>query len=153
MSWSTPPTFVDGTLPTDAELNIVRNDIAYLYELFTANGAIAFNGISSNVDLSADNNSFTFIHVHRWLHYHVELESGEIQDFIIVYNGVDVYEDATNRTAPYIYDGVIDLEDTGVISPTPTIGEEYVAYFAIDFTAGTNEVHVQYLIEHPEATL
>lgn len=153
MAWTTPPTLSDGTVGTDEDLNILVEDIEYLYTLDLLVSNIGFNGLTSTNDLNEDDHRGSFIHLHRYLHFHIELEQGTIQDLVIRYNDYNVYEDASNHSAPYVYDGYVDLYDTGVLAVTPDIGDVCTVWANIDFTSGTNEVHVQYIIESPETIL
>lgn len=152
MSWTTPPTFADGSTVTAAQLNALIDNVEYLKDLaLQVNPPFGSWALNSD-DANEDHNTWYIIHTGRYLHFQIELLGGDIQDISIRYNDSNVWEDATNRTWPYIYEGYVDLNDTGVITPTPTYGEEYSIWVVTDGNPSC-EVRVNYIIEYNETAL
>jgi hypothetical protein len=152
MAWSTPPTFVDDATVTAAQLNTLKGDIEFLASVTSQVNAPFGSWALNSDDANEDHNTWYIIHTARYLHFKIELLGGDIQDIAIRYNDLNVWEDATNRTWPYTYEGYVDLNDTGVITPTPDYGEEYSIWVTTDGNPSC-EVRVDYIIEYSETTL
>lgn len=152
MAWTTPPTFVDGSTATETQLNALLQDVEYLKDVTQQVNPPFGSWALNSSDADEDHNTWFIIHTARYLHFQIELISGDIQDIAIRYNDQNVWEDATNRASPYTYEGYVDLNDTGVITPTPTNGEEYSIWVTTDGNP-TCVVRVNYIIEYSETTL
>lgn len=156
MAWTTPPTFADTPSgPHDADdfnaliLNVV--------ELSAASSTInpPFSTHAMEAGYTDETDGYWMIrHMHQYLHYRVEILDGATADFKISYNSDLVLDDGTNNTAGYVYSGVIDLYDTGILAVTPTVGNWYRIYVESEPESGGDlHLFVAYIIEHPEAVI
>lgn len=114
MAWSSPPTFADTNILTASQLNILSDDVEYLYGLVSGVNT-PFNSLESGVQLTAANNQWLIRHAYEYLHYKVRVRAGQNDDLEIYMNNgttdLRLYWDSTARTTGYEYSGYIDIED------------------------------------------
>lgn len=155
MAWTTPPTFADtpSAAPTAADFNALVNDVI---ELSAASAEVnpPFASVYTQDGDVGENDANWFIrHTHRYLHWSATIITGSTADFHVYFNGVAVYTDATNRATNYVYEGYVDLNDTGVIATTPTIGDWYKIHLDIEEDSASLALLVAYIVESPETSL
>lgn len=92
-------------------------------------------------------------HLHRFLHIYVAQVASTSDNLDIKYDGTTVYNDGGDRTAPYAWSTHIDLNDTGIISPTPTVGNFYEVYASVTQKTGSGQSTLWFLLESPSTTL
>lgn len=148
MSYQINPTFAAGNILTASQLNILRDNIEYLYGL-AAGANIPFTG--EMLTGSGESRRWTFRHRSRYLHYQMRQMNGTSDELDIRMgpSNTIVYTDATNRSAPYTWSGYLDLEATAFL---PTIGDFYTLYVEYDFTSG-NDFRIDYFIESDSTVL
>jgi len=135
MAYSAPPTFVNGNVLTAAQLNILSDDVEYLYGLVSGVN-IPFNSITTTINLRSNNNQWLLRHAYQYLHYKARVTANDNDDFdiFITQSGgydIKVYTDSTTRSATYTYSGYIDLEDcTTWVSPASGDDDIYQGVYA-----------------------
>lgn len=112
MAWSAPPTFADAAILTAAQLNILSDDVEYLYGLVSGVNT-PFNSITTTSNLRSNNNQWLLRHAYQYLHFKARTVAGTNDDFDIfithpVGNDIRVYEYSSSQAT---YSGYIDLED------------------------------------------
>ena len=114
MAWSAPPTFADTNILTAAQLNILSDDVEYLYGLVSGVN-VPFNSLTTTVNLDDTNNQWLMRHVYKYLHYKLRVASGQNDDLdIYMVRGtqdIRIFGESAARTGGYSYSGYIDLED------------------------------------------
>lgn len=140
MAYQTNPTFTDNNVLLASELNILADNIAFLYSLVSGVNQ-PFTG--ETMTGSGNSRSWSFRRQGRYLHYKMRMVTGTSDELDIRIDGNIEYTDATNRAAPYSWTGYVDLQAT---TSAPDIGEWYEVYIEFDFTSG-NDFRVDYLIE------
>jgi hypothetical protein len=145
MAWTTPPTFSDNAVLSAAQLNILSDDLAYLYGLLQAPQP-AITTFFSNQNLTSSNNKYVFRYKHRYLHYRVTVADDGYGDntntlLELWVNGTRLLQDTNTRPTGYVYSGYVDLNSLGL-----TLGTVYPAYWVS--TLGTlSELLIEYLIQ------
>lgn len=148
MAYTTPATFADGNILTAAQLNILSDDIEFLYSLMSGIN-IPFS--SQTLTGSGNTRKWIFRHQARYLHYKFRLTTGTSDELDIRLGAADTieYTDATNRTAAYTWTGYIDLTAT---TENPADGDFYHVFVEFDFAAA-GEFIVDYFLESDSTTL
>lgn len=155
MAWTTPPTFVDTPSgpPTATDFNTLVNDVIEMAGASAEVNPPFASVYTEDGDVGEDDANWYIRHTHRYLHWSVTIITGSTADFNVYYNGTAVYTDATNRATNYVYEGYVDLNDTGVIATTPTIGDIYQIYLDVEEDSASLALFVGYIVESPETSL
>lgn len=139
----------DGAVLPASVLQGLADNAAYLYSIvsgintpFSADTLTGASGLESS-------RSWTFRHTGRYLHYKLRLTNNETDSVEILLDEVQVYLDATNRTAPYTWSGYIDLN--GIGSP-PALQDFYTVRVSVDWNVNGNLV-VDYFLESDATAL
>lgn len=142
MAWSTPATFVDANVLSATQLNVLGDDLAFLYGLLKApQPAMAVH--YANRDLTSANNAWKIRYRHRYIHYRALVVANTCNAISLWVNGTEYAIDATARGAPYTYSGYVDVNAQGL-----TEGTIYTCYFTTSLaTQNTSAVIVEYLIQ------
>lgn len=148
MAYTTPPTFADNAILTAAQLNILSDNIEFLYSLISGVN-IPFS--SQTLSGSGNTRKWVFRHAARYLHYKFRLTSGTSDELDIRLGAADTVEftDATNRGAPYEWTGYLDLAAT---TEDPAVGSTYSVFIEFDF-ASAGDFIVDYFLESDSTTL
>ena len=149
MAFIVPPTFADGDILTAAQLNILSDDLEYLYSLVAGANVPFLQHKWDGSPTEEPSRTYIFHRANRYLHYKIRLTGGETADFKIFVNGNQEYLDSTNRTSGYEWVGYIDL--TG-ITAVPAVGDSYEVYANIEWATG-GEAKLDYLLESDETAL
>lgn len=148
MAYTTNPTFADGNILTAAQLNILSDNIEFLYSLISG-----INVPFSSQTLTGSGNTRKWISRRqaRYLHYQFRLTTGTSDELDIRLGAADTieYTDATNRSAPYTWTGYLDLTAT---TENPAVGDFYHVFVEFDFAAA-GEFIVDYFLESDSTTL
>ena len=145
MPWQTCPTFSDGTIGSAAQVNVLSENIEFLYSIISGIN-IPFTGDQIT---TGNTRGYTFTRQGRYMHYKFRLTAGDSDEVSIKIDGSTEYTDATNRASAYTWSGYIDL--TGTTS-NPAVGDEYEVI--VYFTPNPNgTVHLDYLIESDATSL
>lgn len=152
MTWSTLPTFADGSTVDEDDLNALSDNIQYLYEVTRQ-----VNPPCSSLRLvggSLDNNPFNFVywmyHRHQYLHYYIIATSdpGEVSEFRIYCNYPTETDPAYNpATEEGTHRGALDLANITDFTE-PTIGTWYPIHFEI---TSADELEIIYIFESPSS--
>lgn len=146
MSWSTPPSFSDGSLLSAAQLNILSDDVEFLYGALSGVN-VPFRSLTSGSDLSKDTNIWKFRYLGRYLHYRVRLTSGQHDVFRLYYDDNEYVIDDGSRSAPYTWASYIDLNSLGL-----TVGQFYNATWRWQFSS-SGSVTLDYLLQSDSTSL
>lgn len=141
MSWSSPPSFTDGSLLSATPLNTISQDLAYLYGLLNMPLAASCSLLNST-GLSSANNSWYFRYKTglAYVHYHAYVRDNQCLQFQIMVNGTSVFNDTTTRSSGYTYSGSADISSLGLTS-----GNIYQLY--VNATLGSlSTIRVDYFI-------
>lgn len=111
MAWQVPPTFSNGNVLTAAQLNILSDDVEFLYGLVGGGINTPFASLPTVTNLTSANNQWLFYHINNNFHFLVRLISDDNNDLEIFYNGQRVYHDSTNYSGAHTYSDYIDLDD------------------------------------------
>lgn len=154
MAWSTPPTFSDGAILSASQLNILSDNVEYLYSLLNRPNMPFVKGT-----LSAGGGATTAVywgvwHVHRYLKYKIAVSGGNTDSMRMTYyaNGAggNLINDGIDRASGYVWEGSIDLDSvlSGVLAAQyGQLGEIMVEM--VGQSPGGGGVHVLYLYESP----
>jgi hypothetical protein len=145
MAWTTIPAQADGNVLTAAYLNILSDNIEFLYSLISGIN-IPFTGDQFGSGVSR---VYTFTRQGRYMHYKARLTSGDSDEVILRIDGNTEYNDATNRASPYTWSGYIDLTAT---TSNPAVGDSYEVTFQFSPNP-TGQFHLDYFIESDSTTL
>lgn len=148
MAYTAPSTFVDGNVLTASQLNILSDDVQFLFGL-ASRVVIPFQSIVSGAGSGIDA-IWTVRHTHRYLLYYLSQNAATSDSLEIFYGGSSVYSDGGNRAAPYTWAGYVDLDSTpGGL----TVGTWYELSLAIVQLSGSGVTQCIYLLESPNTTL
>lgn len=145
MAFTTPPTFVDGSALSASQLNILANNQLYLYSLLGTNTNTGFTTEDINTD--RDSGRWRFKRSRKYLHYRIDMISGDSDRLKIYVNGGEEFNDGVNRTG-YSWTGYFDLDS---ITYPPSVGDEYDVYINIEFISG--ELRVIHFVESDNTSL
>lgn len=151
MPWVSPPAFSDGDYLTASNLNVLSDDIEYLYGL-----AHQVNTGSLLIDFTPGSGTTEIQTVHFLRHfnntfrYRAEVVQGTIDSLIIKYvnsagTPVTIFNDGgTNPSAPYLWAGTVDLTAFGFV-----VGDYYEIRVEVTGQTGssTNAVQLYYVGE------
>ncbi len=139
MAWTTPPTFADGNYLTAANLNILSDDIEYLYgRALQTNPGFVIQYVNDS-DYSNDTVSgWAIKHVSNTLRYRLVI-TGSVDYVYIRYNSVTV----VTKTAAGTFNETVDVTSLGL-----TVGDIYPLSVTIRADSGQSAgCEVQYLGE------
>lgn len=143
MAWSAPPTFADTNVLSATQLNVLSDDLAFLYGILQAPQA-TFPSHFFNQDLSITNNGWAFRYRHRYFHYRVRVTSNTIDSLHLFVNGTDYTIPGAPKSAGEYFTGYIDVNAQGL-----TVGSVYEFYFT---TTGDSGI-IEYVIQAEGTTL
>lgn len=146
MPYQVNPTFSSGAVLSSAQLNILSENIEYLYSLISGVN-VPFSG--DTLTASGDSRTYTFKRQGRYIHYSFELASGQTDEVDIRIDGSAEYTDASNRSSPFSWSGYVDLQAT---TANPAVGDSYEIYVEVDFLSAS-VFKVVYFIESDSTTL
>lgn len=129
MAYTSPPVFADGAVLSATQLNILSDDLTYLYGILQA-PAVTFSSLYFNQDLASDNNGWAFRYRHRYFHYRLRVMQNTINSVSVVINGTTYGIDGDVRSAGHTYSGYVDVNAQGL-----TLGNIYEMYFVVDVGA------------------
>lgn len=134
MPFTTPPTFVDGSALSASQLNILSDNQLYFYSLLGTNTNTGFTTEDINTD--RDSGRWRFKRSRQYLHYRIDMLTGDSDRLKIIVNGGEELNDGVNRTG-YSWTGYFDLES---ITNPVSVGDEYDVYINIEFVSGSLRV-------------
>lgn len=146
MAYQVNPTFTDSNVLSAAQLNILADNIAFLYSLVSGVNQ-PFTG--ETMTGSGNSRTWSFRRQGRYLHYNMSIVNGTSDELDLRIDGNIEYTDATNRSAPFSWTGYVDLQAT---TSAPDIGTWYEVFAEFDFASG-NDFRVNYLIESDSTSL
>lgn len=120
MAWTTPPTFSDGAILSAAQLNILSEDIAWLWERAQQTNVGREIPSISVGDGDEDEISVAIVHKFKTLEYRIAMTAGTFDDLTIQYDTTTVFTDSNDRSTPYVYSGTVNLTGFGL-----TLGQVY----------------------------
>jgi hypothetical protein len=151
MAYTTPPTFVAGNYLTASNLNVLSDDIEYLYSLAhqvnTGSLLIDFTPGSGTTEIQT---VYALRHFSNIFRYRAKVTVGTIDSLIIKYVNsagapVTVFNDGgTNPSAPYLWTGTVDLTAFGFV-----VGDYYEIRVEVTGQTGssTNALQLFYVGE------
>lgn len=148
MAWTNPPTFSTGAVLTAAQLNILSDDVEFLYGKIQAVN-VPFSCLVSASDLTSGNNGWRIIHRHRYLHYRMSIDGWNCFNVSIYVNGTQFVIDSTTRTN-WVWSGYLDLNPLSL-----TNGTQYEIYLVnnVDNTNLSARFKVEFLGESDSTTI
>lgn len=141
--------FATGEFLSAHKLNSISRNV-YHIEGLIGGVAVPFGGIVTLGDItSAADVQWYIRHKYRYLHFHIEIYNLDtLEDATIYYGGTSVFFEGSDENN--LANVTIDLNDTGIITPTPTVGDWYAITMDIDIdggTPGTDKIHVNRIYE------
>lgn len=150
MPYTTLPTFADGDVLTAADLNLLADNIEFLFGLVSGvNVPFSSDSIAGSSGVLTSSRPYAVRYQARYLLYKIRVVGGETEQFEIIINEVQEVVDTVDRTAPYTFEGYIDLE--GITTP-PTLLDWLSVRVAIDWNVGGSAV-LDYLLQSDETTI
>lgn len=150
MPYTTVPSWSDGDILTAADLNKLADNIEFLYGLVSGvNVPFTSDTISGSSGMLVTSRNYAVRYMARYLHYKIRVTSGETESLEILIDEVSEFSDTVDRTAPYTFEGYIDLE--GIGSP-PTLNQWLSVRVPIDWNVGGSAV-LDYLLQSDETSL
>jgi hypothetical protein len=118
MAWTTPPTFVDASPASAAQLNILSDDLEFLQGVAAGPNA----PFQSVVHTNSGNTTYHLRYRYRYLHYKYVISTDPGDDVKIRVNGTISYSDGVASMGTY--SGYVDLNSLGL-----TAGSWYPVIF------------------------
>lgn len=147
MAYTAIPTQSDGNTLTATYLNTIADDIEFLNGIVQAPN-IGFTSVMATLT-SQSPRYWTFVHLHRYLHYHIIFtgSTGGDLDIASSTNG-DTYSGRFSDGAPSgTIAGYLDTNSWGL-----TVGDPYYIEVSWNIGAATN-MRILYLIESDSTTI
>lgn len=143
MAYTPPPKFVDGGFLSAAQLNILSDDIEYIYgqSLTPVTGFYQRTVSAPNTGTTYSVGGWRFMNLTNTFRYKLKVSQGDVDFVRVRVNGTQVFYAADRnpvRSAGYEYTGTVSLTSLNL-----TIGEVYSA--SVDYrcyTSGTNNLLV-----------
>ena len=153
--WQTNPTFADDAILSASDLNKLSDNGDFLYARIQGINVTFSSVRTQNISLSASNNAWTMRHQHRYLHYSLTLNSGDIDggDDLAIYiagNGVVIESSPTELGTAQTWSGYIDLN--AAPHSSIAVGDWYTIYVKTD-NNGTSVFTVDYIVESDETSI
>lgn len=123
MAYSAVSTVSDGDVFSASQLNGIINNQQHFYSMIGESNVPAFT--AQDTALDGIYGTWYMRYTKRYLHYYIEILTGDVDRMKISVNGNFEFDDGTNRTSGYIYTGYIDI--TGITS-VPSSGAFYPIY-------------------------
>lgn len=125
MAWTTPPTFSDGAVLSAAQLNILSEDISYLWERAQQVNVARPRVTVSSTDGDDIDSDYFLSHKFETFEWDLVISGGDIDQVMIRLYVNDVLEgtplnDGTNRATGYEYQGTADISSYGIAVGTLT---------------------------------
>jgi hypothetical protein len=140
MAYTTPPTFSDGSILSASQLNILSDDVEYLYGTVQQTNAATFAyELGPGDGASEEAARWVIRHKTNTFRYSMIVTQGTIDsvdiDFQPVAGGtaVEVFTDGTNRSATYTYSGTVDISAKGF-----TVGNWYTVIVTATGQSGSS---------------
>lgn len=154
MSYTPMLPFATGEMLSAHKLNSISRNIHHL-EGIVGGVAVPFGAIVTLGDITGASDVQWFVrHKYRYLKLAIDIFNFDtMEDATVYYGGTSVFFEGSDHTL--LADLTIDLNDTGVITPTPTVGDWYAITFDIDITGGTpgvDKIHVKWIYESDVTT-
>lgn len=149
MAWVSPPAFSDSTVLSAAQINILSQDIEFLYG--TTQGInTPFNSmVVQQLALDATNHGWWIRHQHRYFHYKIRLTNDVCNTLALYFNGSTVINDTSVRTASYTWSGYYDLNSLSL-----TTGTWYKIHFVTTLPTYTFlKMSIDYLLESDNTSI
>ena len=141
MAWTTPPTFADGDYLTAANLNILSDDVEYLYaRARQVNAGFVVRTVNDSDNSNDTVSGWSVLHLSNTFRYRLSF-TGNADYIYIRYNAVNIWQ--VNTPTAGIITGTVDLTSQGL-----TLGTIYGLSVTTRAPSGeTSSVEVQYLGE------
>lgn len=149
MPYSAVTDFTDGDVLSASKLNQILSNVEYLYSI----SGDAINPGFSTIDMALDAvyGNYYFRRTRRYLHYKISILTGDMDRLKINVNGNEEFNDGTNRTSGYDYEGYFDLD---AITSVPSEGDFYVISVDAEFLAPSGGTgRIWWFIESDNTTL
>lgn len=143
----TPSDLADGDYLPASWLNQLASAAAYLQGV----GEPSNTGFYERYLTDAGTINYRIRHRHRYLkmRYTSNGDGGEVDYINLYYGATQVHDDSSPNTVSG-YTVVIDLNDTGIITPTPTVGSWYTVALEVAFNA-SGFMALEYLCEQSDS--
>ena len=148
MAFTTPPTFVDATVLSASDLNILSANEEFFYSLVSSNINVGFSSFKQTGSGYSD--PWFFFRVHRYLHYKIENVTNDTDRLRIYIDDNAEFDDGTNRIGNYIWTGYIDLDS---VTSAPAVGDMFKVETRIEFLTGPNNLITHYYIQSPNTSI
>ena len=148
MGYTPPPTFTDGNYLSASQLNVLSDDVEFLYgrSLQPVTNFYRNANINSVDDTQTRQGGWALMHLTNTFRYRIRLVQGTSSELQIRANGLLVYEDSTTRNrvnnADYVWDATANIASLAL-----TEGEVYGVEIRFTGPSGTNIITVDYLGE------
>jgi len=148
MGYTPPPTFADGTYLSAAQLNVLSDDVEFLYgrALMPVTNFYRNANINSVDSTQTRQGGWALMHLTNTFRYRIRLVQGTSSELQIRANGLLVYQDSTTRNrisnTDYVWDATADITSLAL-----TEGAVYGLEIRFTGPTGTNIITVDYLGE------
>lgn len=133
MPYTTIPTRADGDILYAAHLNLLSDNVEYLYGLVNQTNAGTYAYELGPGDGATETAAKWVIrHKTNTFRYDIRVETGTIDSLTIKYASTVIYNDGADRSNPYTYSGTVDLTSFGF-----TVGTWYVISVVADGEPGS----------------
>lgn len=140
----------DGAVLPASVLQGLADNAAFLYSIVSGiNTPFSADTVTSATN-PASSRSWTFRHTARYVHYRLRVTDGTTESVQILCDEAAEFNDGTDRTAPYQYDGYLDTQSFG--SP-PALGDWITFRVVVDWNVTPGNLVVDYLIESDATSL
>jgi hypothetical protein len=128
MAYTTPPTFADNNVLSASQLNILSDDVEYLYGVVRqTNPETQMVEVAAGDSATGDETKWAIRHKTETFKYRMDLVQGTADAVRIKYGSTTVFTDAADRSATYSYDGTVDLTSFAF-----TVGDWYLITVELD---------------------
>jgi hypothetical protein len=146
MAYTTPPTFADGNFLTATQLNILSDDIEYLYgrSLMPNPGFYRGANLESVNGAPVTREGWSLMHLSNSFRYRLETVQGTMNYVKIRINGQTVLDDqpVVKRSHPYVWEDTVSIASLGL-----TVGTFYDIEVVLDGNTALDVIRVVYLGE------
>lgn len=134
MPYVTPPTFTNGNVLSASQLNILSDDIEYLYGVVRqTNAATQMVELVAQSGLTTTATKWSIRHRTNTLRYRMDVVQGTVDGVRIKFGSTTVYNNADDHSNPYTYNGTADLSSFGL-----TMGQWYIVTVEVDGEPGSS---------------
>lgn len=149
MPYSSVGSFTDGDVLSASDLNGIRSNQEYFQSSLGNTSGVSF--VAADTLLDGIYGTWIFKRRRRYLHWRIDVLTGDTAELDILIDGNSEFNDGTNRTSGYSYTGYVDLTAT---TANPSIGDFYEVQIDIEHQSPSGgTTRIWYFLESDSTSL